>query len=289
MKRALLAAVASTLLAAACAQEENAAEKPRDLQACAGSCGGDTFYMDGLEALLPGKDGRIYGWNLDDRVSDDDDVEGCRKTDYVGLDGTAGVDNQMAAVLKEVIGATGEAFPSLLANAVREGGISLLFEFVDGGKALAVRRGGSAPLLGTDNRILPGQTFALHDDYWLGGTSKVTRTDDGLLEYGPFELKLPAVVFGIYYQIVLVDAHMRVGYARGGTDVTGYVGGSFRLDDIYTIADTIVVEEIGDLVRAIVPPMADIRSPDTRQCDRISIGAKVHGLKAFTFPAAVTE
>lgn len=284
-------AIAAALIAAVhgCAADEPAAEKPRDLQACAGSCGGDTFYMDGLDPLLPSDDGRIFGWDLDERVSDEDDVEGCRKTDYVGLDGTVGVDNQMAAVLKEVIGATGEAFPSLLANAVREGGISLLFEFVDGGKALAIRRGGSAPLLGTDNKILPGQTFELHDDYWLGGTTKVARTADGQLEYGPFALKLPAVVFGIYYQITLVDARMRVDYSSSGTDVTGYVGGSFKLDDIYTIADTIVVPEIGDLVRAIVPPMADIRSPDTRQCDRISIGARVHGLKAFTFPKDVTE
>lgn len=288
MKRVAIAALLTAALHG-CAAEEPAAEKPRDLQACAGSCGGDTFYMDGLDPLLPDKKGRLFGWDLDARVSDEDDVEGCRKTDYQGLDGETGIDNQMAAVFEQVIGATGEAFPSLIANAVREGGISFIFEFVDGGKALAVRRGGNAPLLGTDNRILPGQTFQLHEDYWLGGTHQVTRAADGMLEYGPFELKLPAVVFGIYYQITLVDARMRVSYASSGTDVTGYVGGSFKLDDIYTIADTIVVPEIGDLVRAIVPPMADIRSPDTRQCDRISIGAKVHGLRAFTFPREVTE
>lgn len=287
MRRRLLGVLAAAALAA-CGDGGAAKDGPRDLAACDGTCGGDTYYMDGLEPLIPDAKGRTFGWNLDERVSDDDDVEGCRKPDYTGLDGEAGVDNQMGTVLKEIINATGEAFPNLLANAVREGGIALLFEVVDGGKAVAVRRGGNIPLLGTDNRILPDQTFELHDDYWLGGSDKVRRTADGMLEFGPFALKLPAVVFGVYYQITLVDARVRVNYAAGGTDVAGYVGGSFKLDDVYTIADTIVVDDIGTLVRAVVPPMADIRSPDTRQCDRISIGARVHGLRAFTFPKAAT-
>lgn len=283
-------------LTPACGEEETKPAKAIDLKTCGANCGGRTFMFNDLQPHVPDSKGRVNGWDLDGLDSSKSDVAGCRKEDYQSPSGEKGIDNQLGAVLREIIAGTGEAFPTLLHNSIRDGGMLYLLEVIDGGNlkeggknlAVSLRRTGGTPLLGTDGNLLPGQTLEMHETPWMGG-NRGGSLHNRRLQTGPFELRLPARIFGIEYEINLVDAHMDLVFSEDATMVTGYVGGSFSVDDIHTIADTIVIGELGDLINLVIPPMADIRSPKTGECDRISAVVKVHGLRAFAFSKADTD
>ncbi len=203
-----------------------------ELSSCGDTCGGKQFLLNDLKPVVPDENGNVVGWNLDGFDSTKKDFDGCNSADFVSPEGVTGIDNQFAPILDQIIDFSGPAFPILIQNNVREGGISYLFEIIGGGEnlqersanlALAVRRVGGKPLLGTDNNILPGQTVELHREPWLGGTYDLTL-HDGRLRGGPFELRFPVTIFGIEYQITFLDAHVDFRFNTDATEVTGYLG-----------------------------------------------------------------
>ncbi len=277
------------LMAAACAGDEDA-EQPIDLEACGASCGGQTFVIDEFSFAGPDADGHVPGWDLDGMNSAKDDADGCRTGDFTGPDGQTGVDNQIANLIPALTDEIREALPLLIRNAINEGGLLILPELVglddwknDSLVGVAMRRGAGTPMLGTDDRMLPSQTFELDRPYWIGGEPEAEIVNRRLVG-GPFDMDLKIVVFGITYYLTLVEARMDLTLAPDGASFEGYIGGSVHVNDIHGIADTIVVPELGQLVKVLVPPMADIRSADSGECDRISAAAKVHGIRAYVFP-----
>ena len=62
------------------------------------------------------KDGRAPGFDLDHKVSDETDVDTCSQADFIGIDGTPGIDNQFATLVP-LIEATGISAVSSGSNA----------------------------------------------------------------------------------------------------------------------------------------------------------------------------
>lgn len=141
--------------------------------------------------------GVAVGMNLDGFVSESNDGRSCNKSDFVSPDGVPGIDNELAKLLPLIDIAGENALEGLVQGSIDEGRLLMVFEVTrmeDGTADLRVLRGMDMPLLGTDGRILEGQTLSLHPEPLLGEIDG-TLIQDGVLKTEPFELQLPSQVF----------------------------------------------------------------------------------------------
>lgn len=249
---------------------------------CDGLCGdGRVQAVSSLSLLGRQDDGRVPGFDLDG-VNGDPRPD-CRAPDYTAPDGTPGIDDQLVSVLPVIIGFAGEAFPTLLQNSVNAGGVGIVVErVVDGGRLFLVfHKTAGVPLLGADSRLLPDQTFTLAGEEVLG-TCADAKTTGNTVECGPFDLRVSATIFQFTYTVHLRNARVRLtdDPATGGT--TMLVGGGLPVPDVLAIADTINVESLGDLVRDLVPPFADLTNGPDGECEWISATVRLETRPGFS-------
>ena len=100
-------------------------------------------------------EGIAPGFNLDGRVSDEDDEQSCGIPDYTSPDGEEGIDNQLAFI-EPALGIAGlGAAEDLLQSAIEEGGILIMMHVTgvddlenDPEVQRMIRTGQGVPLLG---------------------------------------------------------------------------------------------------------------------------------------------
>ncbi len=280
MRRRALAATAAALLTS-CAD---------DVSECVGVCGGDNplFAAATMTFETEVSPGVAGGFDLDgvDGPSRPD----CTAQDFVAPDGTRGVDNQLARLMPLLFQAIGSAFPTLIQNAINDGGLSMLYEVVppseEGGRpALAFHRATGAPLLDTEGLVLSGQTFAVKKAPPFA-VCRDAAVEGRTIRCGPFDFPLALVVFGVLYELTFRDAVVAVTLDEAGERAEMAVGGSVRLRDIFAITDNIEdgPKNLPDLVHTVLPPLADIIDRETEECDRISGAARLSFRTAFAQP-----
>lgn len=244
--------------------------------ACRGPCGdGPMFAVTTFAPATAAADGSVEGFDLDG-------AEGtvradCEGTDWRDAAGRGGIDHQFAEIMPLLEGLVGEAPKQLVQNAINDGGLLILAELVgsganggDGPVHVVFHRGAGVPLLGTDTRLLAGQTYELAD-VPLSGVCPSARVEGDILTCGPFELAVTAVVFGKSYPFSLRGAQVRLvrDDAGGGAMV---LGGGVPVADIEALAEIIGdVDGLKDIVLSTVPPFADLVDPATGECDAISV------------------
>lgn len=228
------------------------------------------------------------GMNLDGFVSDSHDGRTCFKPDFTDPDGNPGIDNQLATLVPFIDLAGEGALQGLLQNAIDEGRMLVFFELTekqDGSLHLEVRRGDDVPLLGTDGRLLSGQTLALHRNAYLGASDDVKRTGDSV-EAGPFALSLPVVVFSKLYVLELPAAHVRFTIDEEGNFTRGVVAGAASLDQLIGIVRN-AAQFGGDfegLFGGAIRDAADMgRDPMTNECKDVSMGVTFEAVPAYIF------
>ncbi len=289
-----LAALATAVLTMSGCVVGESTSFPGDLKECGAVCGsGPTWVAYDIELASEDADGNLIGYNLDGIVSDGEGRDDCYVKDGVSPSGARGIDNQVGALIQD--GFTDEireALPLLIRDAVGTGGLLILAEMVEpvgndfvGPRStrIAFRRGGGIPMVGTDGFLLPHQTFELAPDFFLGQFDDV-GVDDLLLSGGPSDLRLVITVFGITYQITLRNAVFDMEMSGDATMMTGTIGGAVHLDDLFGVADTIVVEDLGDLIRAVAPSFTDVEDPENGKCEMISAAARIKMKPAFIHP-----
>jgi hypothetical protein len=265
-------------------------EQPIILEDCVGNCGGRTYVFDVISLEGADENGHVRGWDFDGFNSTKNDADGCYTEDFTSPEGETGIDNQIANLLPLVIEETGEALPALIRNSINEGGLLILAELVGASSlvendavGMAFRRGTGTPMLGTDGKLLPHQTYFTHEEPWLGGFSGATIRE-GRLTGGPFDFRLAVVVFGVEYELPLRQARFDFMLSADGMTIDGILGGLIHADDIIAgVADRIVVDETGNQIRAIVPLLTDIRNEETGRCELISVVATVQGIPGYIF------
>jgi len=248
--------------------------------------------FDTLSFTEIAEDGTAPGFNLDGVVSDADDKGSCGQPDYVSPEGVEGIDNQLAKLvpLFELFGIG--AASAYIQGAIEEGGLLILLQ-VDGVDSIEnddevtvmVRTGAGNPLLGTDGKLLTGQTFHLHPET-PDSFAQTAYIEDGVLHAGPFDARLPVVVLGMQYELTFYGALLRAEWTYDGSLHGGLLGGAATLDDLYGIGETAAADDGSVLpaIKAVVEGAGDLEPNEDGECQKMSAAMAFTGVSAFYFP-----
>ena len=235
-------------------------------------------------------EGVAPGFDIDGRTSVDGDPGGCGQADFTSPGGDVGVDNALAHFIPLLEAFSEGATAGLIQGSINEGGLLVMMEWEQDElgvpQALTVRRGAGAPLLGTDARLLSGQSFDLYeDDPLLGVTDNVTL-DDRVLLAGPMALRLPIVVFGLLYVFDMTNAWVRFRIDDDGSMLDGVLGGSITIDNIMelvTVASSRVGDDLVTLFGPAIRNFADLELDAEGVCHSMSVALVFRGSPAFLY------
>lgn len=233
-------------------------------------------------------EGVAPGFDLDAAASDTRDSRSCNKADFVDSEGRRGIDNQLATFIP-LLQLTGDgAVEGLVQTAINEGRLLMIFDVerkTDGSIKLVAYRGEDSPLLGTDNRILAGQTLALHAEQPVLGETENGFHENGVITAGPFDVSFPIVVFMILYELKLKNAYVRFTLTEDGYLENGVLGGAATMEQLMDFLRTADARAGGDFVSLIGPGLMDSADLDKvdGKCTSMSLGVTFQGAPAFMF------
>ncbi|MBA2689236.1 MAG: c-type cytochrome [Burkholderiales bacterium] len=257
------------------------------------------FVLTKLDLVQPNAAGQVAGFDLDGIESDGKAVDDCRVRDFVSPDSVPGIDNRLSHLLANTTTQINESVPALIQDAIKSGGLLLIGELVgadnfvnDETVGFVVRRSIDVPLLGTDSRILDSQTFELAFDHYVGSAPD-GKIVNGRFLAGPLEMRIRVTILGRVIFAKFRNVHVDLELNDRGDVVSGIIGGGFHTEDVYGVADSIEAQDKNEstipLIRAIIPPLADVKSKDSGKCDQISFGLETAAVRAFVFEPLKSE
>ncbi len=266
----------------------------KDPKTCRQRCGdGALFVLDQLTLLPADVSGVAAGFDLDGSVSASSSAVGCGFEDLKNRYGDAGVDNQLAKILKLLPPQVGETLPGALATAISAGGLTVLLEEVGGGsfasgghpQALVIRKGTGKPLLGADGKLLRSQSFGLESDPVLAIVDPLTPDGEGG-RGGPMLLKFRMLFISTHLGFDLHSARIRVEPdGKGG--IRGEIGGIVTMQDLMGLIGLLggCDQPLNDQLSELAPVFADSRLRTGGPCSAFSMGFSFHGVPAYLLPA----
>ncbi len=254
---------------------------PDSVPSCEPSGAGATyvFVLDGMRLARPTAEGTLFGFDLDDRVSDVSDADTCFRQDLTspppesvpGIDSQinvaiveAGLDDNFADSFTSNITA-GQLIPLLVLEDVDDlvdddcVQVSLVFG--------ALPTGVAAPALSADGRYEPGQTFDVLSDWLLadrmtprvrfldgtlnGGTLTASALDAAVaISVPPEDVIAPLTIYG---------ARLRVEVGVDGVS-NGALGGALEIAQLVADLDGYVAEIWTTTLASIAYEQADLIS-----------------------------
>ncbi|GAB4214536.1 MAG: hypothetical protein OHK0013_39310 [Sandaracinaceae bacterium] len=230
------------------------------------------------------------GFDLDGRVSDRSDLGSCRKPDFTSPDGTPGIDNQIAVLLPIIEMQTGGLrLDDVLQTAIDNGQLLIAFELLgvddpvnDPCVTVRLRPVVGTPLLGTDGRVLPGQTFDVAPDGEVS-TIEGGRIVDGVLAVGPAPVALPVQVLDARFTLHVEGAQVRLERNEDGT-WRGLLGGGISVEEMIQIARGLnIPSDLMGAVMFVLRSNADLARDEAGDCQQISATLVVDGVPAFLY------
>ncbi len=253
------------------------------------SCGGEpcAYVISALRAPRPDESDRVVGLDLDDRVSDEDDALGCGHPDFVGIDGTPGVDNEFSTLVPALDAALGESLDDALRERIFFGEFLFLVELVPppaGSGPTTVEAGLGAlttesghPDLDPRGKLLPEQTYARVEPAHSGPAS----VSPELLDAPLGEVVLQPFSDGTL-PLRIVDARLLVPFADG-TPSRGALVGHLDIEDLIVRAPLINGGHTDN--RAQLEGLADLDPDSDGVCQSISIAVEVELVRARIDPS----
>jgi len=259
-----------------------------DGPSCDSQANSVTFVMQQL-AFAEAEDGVVWGFDLDDHVSEVGDGGGCGKADQVDPEGTPGIDNAFATLFPAIENTEAAAVKDLMQNAVNAGELLMIFEVLglddpvdDDCVSVRFGLGQGSPLIGTDGYILDGQSFHRSSD-----VDPFTMTDaeliDGTLVASPFSADLELQVLDAPLAFAVADGSLRVDLHPELTSASGHFGGGFSTTYVMEVIDgNGVDDELTELLRTALPLAADLDGPDG-ECLSMSVAIEYTAVPAFFY------
>lgn len=273
------------------------------LPGCAESASGEThvYVLDEIRLQMRAEEvnGVLIsdGFDLDGQVGPvpGSTCSGRTDADFTAPDGRSGIDNSFAsealAGVIRFVGDTGEGGSALaeglVQNSVTSGSLLILLRF-DGvhsfvndddvrmtilfGQPFAVG-------VGTDGRLLSGQTFAPRTDV----EPIVVRTSirDGVLLASGISLQLTGSIREFPLDMPLSLGQFRFRFNSNGT-MAGAIGGSLPWRSMLDVIEA-VDRNFLPIGTSILRGSADVMSVETGMCDGLSMAMRVHGVGAHLF------
>lgn len=238
---------------------------------CEGPWAPTPVYVLTSMAFVTITDGQTEGFDLDGRVSERGDREGCGQADFVDAEGREGIDNQLGRLYPAIKGLIGDAVDGLIQGAINDGRL-LIGLGLGGDEGMGVRRLLGAPLLGTDSRVLADQTFAL--DLATEPTLADGAWEGEVFSAGPADVGLPISIFDFQVTLNVRDARFRFVEQTDGS-IAGVFAGALSVQAFMDELDTAAVPlDLRNIIRVTLSGAADLDPGDDGKCRGLS--ASVH-------------
>ena len=238
------------------------------------------------------RDGAVSdGFDLDGRVSDEDDAEGCYQPDLVSPEGEEGIDNAFAGLLPLLAATEARVIETLIQDSVNRGDILIALQLEDvdslqndGCVNVSIVQATGPVLLGTDGSILPGQTF--EQDAVIPPTRiEGARIEGGVLRARGLDFRLLVSVIGTEVDLTLEKGSFDVVLHEDGT-AGGMMGGALRVSRLEAFIDTIATD-IRDLAKTLIRQAADMEptvgEDGQRSCGQLSAVMDFTAIPAYFY------
>lgn len=234
--------------------------------------------------------GASDGFDVDGRVSDRTDVTSCRKPDFTAPDGRTGIDNQISQLLPLIEAQTGGLrLDDVLQTAIDNGQLLIALELIgvddpeeDPCVTVRLRPVVGTPLLGTDGRVLAGQTFDI-DPVGEVTTVEGASISGGVLTVGPAPIALPVQVLDARFTLHVQEGRVRLARDEEGV-WQGVLGGGISVDEMIQVAQGLTIpESLMGAVTAVLRMFADLDRDEGGSCQSISATLAVDGVSAFLY------
>lgn len=230
--------------------------------------------------------GAVPGFDIDDRVSDSTDEQGCFQEDWTSPSGTPGIDNQLATLAPTLEAALGSDLQETIDGAIADGSIIILMD-VKGLESTndditmdlslgSVPDGATLELNGT--AIAAGQTFNVDMTYVSDAPGTVSG---GVMTVSVATLPL-AIPFDEETEIALTirDATVRATVTETPTLSGGLIGGSLNIDELVTTVMAVAPDIDAGLIRTTLEGVADLEPDGDGICQNVSVGITFEGVEA---------
>lgn len=240
------------------------------------------------------EDGISPGFDLDGRISDDNDAEGCNVEDFTSPDGVPGIDNSIAALLPVLEQTEAAVLEPLVQDSINGGALLLMMEMSDIDDPqndacvdVSVFKGAGVPMIGNDGWMLPNQTLEIDTSSAVNAVSAQPIVD-GRLEAGPIpEVSLVLQVLDLNTVLVLTDVRIQLERGEEEGVWTGMLGGGVLVQDLVDAATLANVDPaVYDLVGPVLNLLADLEPNEAGQCERVSVTMEVEAIPAFVYEDA---
>ena len=234
--------------------------------------------------------GVSMGFDLDQVDTLDGMSEGCGVEDFVGIDGTPGIDNAMANLLPVLDTTEAVVLEDLMQASINDGSMILMFEILDLDDTLndacvdlSVFQGVGSPMVGADGWLLANQTFDVEPDAPVT-SARGGSVVDGVLEIGPVDsVALRVTVLDLDATFDVHDVRLRLKLEDDGV-WRGVLGGGVETEDLLYIATLANVDPvIAQLIEPVLTAIADLSPNESGQCTQLSVALGVEAVPAFLF------
>lgn len=220
--------------------------------------------------------------------------------DYVSHEGEPGIDNRFggqleifARLLSGGDGTNTDRVRSIFQESISAGLLIVLVEFegvdslvddddVTARVSIGSGEGGVAAV-GTDGRLLSGQTFAVNRD--VPPFERRVRIVNGVVELEGIETQLVGAISGIDLDMPVRSGRLRLTF-HDEEVVTGELGAALDWSALADVVGMIggTADDLVVLARRTLQGLADVVNPATGTCDGLSASFRVHGVPAFVYP-----
>jgi len=255
--------------------------------------GDSHFYVVNVLDIAQEMDGVSAGYNLDDRVSDVTDDEGCNQDDFTSPEGVEGVDNALAVLLPILNTFAGDISATIQEN-VNSGSILVLVEMtnVDDftndacvGLNLYVGEmpGDIAPDL-TDGLLSPGQTIDISPESLDAMGNPLVTVSGATITGGSVAASTPVISLpipledGVVLQLNIRDA--RVGGTFTATTMQdGIIAGVLSARELSMSVEALDLGVTAETVEGILEAQADMQD-ESGECKSLSATLIYNGVNA---------
>ncbi len=251
---------------------------------------GETLTWVMWEILLTrAEDGVSNGFDLDGRVSDSWDDDSCNIPDYVRSDGTEGIDNALNLAIPALEQTEASAVEPLVNSQINEGQILILIQVEDLDDpvedecvTVTIGQGAGKPLVGNDDRLLPGQTFD-----WDLDSPRVTIEElsivDGRLVTPPFLLDIPFSVFNQAQRLLFHGARADLNLREDGSGYGTFGGGVEAELLIEATQQANVADEVFETLTQLIDLVTDLAPDDEGVCHQLSANLDYEAVSAWVY------
>jgi hypothetical protein len=282
-------------LLGACGGSGDPARPSTAADACGGT-GDEILVVNRVMRFSREADGVSEGFDLDAVTTAAGDPTGCGIADFVGPDGTPGVDNAFARMIPALEATEAQAVEELVQATINSGELLLMVRLTgvddlqnDDCVTVEVLHAEGQTFLGNDGYLLPNQTFTLESEIPITRVTGATIVD-GTVRAEGLGIRVPIQIFDVALDLQLLDGVFQLTPTASAVDTgvtlpegsyAGLMAGGVETAAIQGIADSPNVDSaLSGLVAALLAANADLE-PVNGVCSQLSMTFRTEAVRAF--------